>query len=139
MAQINSANYAVVTGRLVADPKVFAPNKDNSQGVAATLWYRSGFGKNSVLRNVDLKGFIPANENGSVRTDSVYSYMGKGDLVQIAYEPQVESYTDAAGNKVHVNVNKIVIGGVTLMEAKKDQAPAAEQTQAQAPATVNAV
>lgn len=141
MAQINTSNFAQVTGRLVAAPKVFEPNKDNSRGVALTVWYRSGFGKDSVIRNVDLKGFIPANEDGSVREGSVYSFMEKGSLVQIAYEPQVENYTGANG-KVYKNVNQIVRGGVTLMDPKADKAEAAAPAQAaqgQAPATVGAV
>lgn len=146
MAQINTANSAVVTARLLHDPKVFSPNKDNSQGVALSLWYKSGFGKDAPLRNVELKGFIPANEDGSVNTGSVYSFLSKGDLVQIAYEPQVESYTDASGKKVYNNVNKIVRGGITLMDNRSEAgsaskaAPAAQQAeQAQAPETVGAV
>lgn len=144
MAQINTANSALVTGRLIADPKIFKPNKDNSQGVSVTVWYRTGFGDKSVLRNVDLKGFIPATKDGQVHQGSVFAHMKKGDLVQIAYEPQVESFT-RGGQKVHENVNKIVIGGITLLERKPkaddadSNADADAEQPAQAPETIGAV
>lgn len=153
MPFVNARNNATVVGTLPRAPKVFAPNADNSQSVQLVVGYleeniRPGE-KTRRWKNVSLSGYVPANADGSVKTDHLYSGLSKGSNILVNYEPFDDSYTDKDGNTIYTKVNRI--HGITFLDpagraeelrakAAEEQAPApAAEPVAQAPAATEAV
>ena len=107
-------NQGTLIGRLSDSVKI-VENKDGSRKVYATVAVERDYKNEDGTRPVDFiqsEGFIPASR----KSNGVYEYMNKGDLVAIAFSIRPNSY-EKDGEKVYVQ--KLIIEDVSLLQSKR--------------------
>lgn len=111
---MNIRNNGILVGRLTKDVKMFQ-NADKSRKALVTIAvpnnYKDADGK-QTSEYIQVEGFVPAE-----KSDGVYAFMRKGDLVAIGYGVKTNNYTDkTSGEEVYGQVLRI--NSIELLESK---------------------
>lgn len=115
MTNINPENFAIVKGRLAADPRFFT-NKDGSRTVRFTILANQNYTKRNGERGTDavsLERFIPAD-----RGNGVFDMIHQGDKVTVMHHPTTDAYTDPATGETHY-IEKHIVDDVQMDETRE--------------------
>ena len=110
----NIRNYGVVTGRLAKDLEVYN-NRGGSRKILLLVAAQDNYTDRDGNRGcqfIPLEAFIPASQ----RTNGVYEYLERGDLISCCYTVRNNTYKDRYGKTVYNNV--LQIDEVALLESK---------------------
>lgn len=118
---MNLNNYAVLRGRLTADPAVFN-NKDGSSKVKFTLACENNFKSKDGKREAQM---IPVEAYTKDFTKSPFAKIHKGDKISAECSIRNNNYTDKDGKMVYSTI--IFIENIQFEESKSvTEARAAE-------------
>lgn len=136
---MNSNNFGILRGRLVADVRVF-PNKDGSSKVKFTIAAENDYkdkktGKREA-QMIPVEGFV-----SKAYADSPFAKIHKGDKVTLETTLKNNDYKDAKTNEMVYStvifINKVTFEeskSVTEARAAENAVKAAEAAVAEAPA-----
>lgn len=118
---MNMNNFAIVRGRLVADPAVFA-NKDGSSKVKFTVATEDNYKGKDGKRGAQM---IAVEAFTKDYTKSPYSKIHKGDKVSLECSLRNNNYTDKDGKPVYSTI--VFVEAIQFEESKSvTEARAAE-------------
>lgn len=139
---MNMNNYAILKGRLVADPAVFA-NKDGSSKVKFTLAVEDNYKGKDGKRGSQM---IPVEAFTKDFSKSPFASIHKGDKISAQCSLRTNNYTDKDGKAVYSTV--VFVENIQFEESKSvtearaaenaAKAAAAEATVAEAPVAAQA-
>ena len=111
---MNMNNFAVLSGRLTANPVKF-DNKDGSMKVKFTLAVEDNYSTNGDKKSqmIPVESFVKA---GVDYTKTPYAALGKGDKIRVQTSLRDNNYTDAAGKKVYGMI--VMIESLQFEESK---------------------
>ncbi len=123
---LNTNNFGIIRGRLVADPAVFA-NKNGSSKVKFTIAAENNYADANGQKQSQL---IPVEAYAKDYEQSPFTRIHKGDKVTVEYSLRMNNY-QKDGKPVYSTV--VFVEGVTFEESKAvTEARLAARTAAQA-------
>lgn len=119
---MNISNFAIATGRLVEDPKVFK-NRDGSRNVVFHVAVSNNYKEKDGHRGSQFLPFeafvysnsVTKNDDGSEYL-GVFSRIHKGDKVSVQYTVRNNNYKDKEGNNHYELI--LFVEQISLEESK---------------------
>ena len=129
---MNMNNYAILRGRLVSDPAVFA-NKDGSSKVKFTVACENNYKGKDGKRDSQM---IPGEAFTKDYAKSPFSKIHKGDKVSLECSLRNNNYVDKDGKQVYSTI--VFVENIQFEESKSVTEARAAENAAKAAATAAA-
>jgi len=129
---MNMNNYAILRGRLVSDPAVFA-NKDGSSKVKFTLAVEDNYKGKDGKRGAQM---IPTEAFVKDFAKSPFNNIHKGDKISAQCSLRTNNYTDKDGKAVYSTI--IFVENIQFEESKAVTTARAAENAAKAAAAATA-
>lgn len=126
---MNMNNYAILRGRLVSDPAVFA-NKDGSSKVKFTVACENNYKGKDGKRDSQM---IPVEAFTKDYAKSPFSMIHKGDKVSLECSLRNNNYVDKDGKQVYSTI--VFVENIQFEESKSVTEARAAENAAKAAAT----